>query len=377
MPDRLGRLASVALRRECLDEPPSTSSSSARAKTRSREHRRRGCDRRRDACAGTVKRPRRCSDLNDVPAHDYSLIPVERYFALKGTRQIDYISSQGCRFRCAFCADPAVYRARLDGARCPSASPTRSRSCIERYGVEELAFQDETFFTHPPRVDALADEFLQRRPRRSRGPRRCAPIRRAAWARRSSRRRCAPGLRRVMVGVESGSQETLDRLQKDMQLEQVRVDRRDVRAPRRRRHLQLHRRFPGRVRREHRRRRSALAKRLRRMEPGVRDADLLLPAVSRQSDRRTRARATATCSRAASRRGPTSTTSAAAVRGSRATQWQQRRAVQVLHAARLAAGRVALAAARRVALALRARLVRACRSRRLLVELVRPPQQVS
>ena len=31
------------------------------------------------------------------------------------------------------------------------------------------------------------------------------------------------GLRRVMVGVESGSQEMLDRLQKDMKLEQVRV----------------------------------------------------------------------------------------------------------------------------------------------------------
>ena len=48
-------------------------------------------------------------DLNAFPAHDYTMIPVERYFDLKASRQIDYISSQGCRFRCAFCADPAVF----------------------------------------------------------------------------------------------------------------------------------------------------------------------------------------------------------------------------------------------------------------------------
>ena len=39
-------------------------------------------------------------------------------------------------------------------------------------------------------------------------------------------------------------------------------------------------------------------------------------------------------------------------------QWQTRRALQVLHAARLEAGRVAVAAARHVAVALQSRLVR-------------------
>ena len=49
-------------------------------------------------------------DIDTFPAHDYSLIQVERYFLLKKRRQLDYISSQGCRFRCSFCADPLVYR---------------------------------------------------------------------------------------------------------------------------------------------------------------------------------------------------------------------------------------------------------------------------
>src|SRR5262245_54216150 len=48
-------------------------------------------------------------DLNARPAHDYDLLAVERYCAKKRRRQLDYVSSQGCRFRCAFCADPGAY----------------------------------------------------------------------------------------------------------------------------------------------------------------------------------------------------------------------------------------------------------------------------
>jgi radical SAM superfamily enzyme YgiQ (UPF0313 family) len=160
-------------------------------------------------------------DLNQLPAHDYSLIPVERYFALKGARQIDYISSQGCRFRCAFCADPAVFARGWSGL-----SPDRVAEEVahlhRRYGMEDLAFQDETFFTNAQRTDALADQLLRRN----------LPITWTATLRADQACRLGDqlfakavrsGLRRVMVGVESGSQEMLDRLQKDMKIAQVRT----------------------------------------------------------------------------------------------------------------------------------------------------------
>ena len=159
-------------------------------------------------------------DLNAFPAHDYSLIPVERYFTLKRARQIDYISSQGCRFRCAFCADPAVFARGWTGL-----APERIGDEIDhlhrRHRMQDLAFQDETFFTHAPRVDALAEQFL----------RRSLPITWTATLRADQACRLGDdlfaktvrsGLRRVMVGVESGSQEMLDRLQKDLKLDQVR-----------------------------------------------------------------------------------------------------------------------------------------------------------
>jgi radical SAM superfamily enzyme YgiQ (UPF0313 family) len=158
-------------------------------------------------------------DVNDFPAHDYTLLDVERYFARKRKRQIDYISSQGCRFRCAFCADPAVY-ARAWSGLAPSRVADEALHLTRRYAVEEIAFQDETFFTSPSRVDQLAEEFL------------CRDLTLAWTATLRADQACRmgdalfakcvrAGLRRVMIGVESGAQATLDRLHKDVRLDQV------------------------------------------------------------------------------------------------------------------------------------------------------------
>jgi anaerobic magnesium-protoporphyrin IX monomethyl ester cyclase len=160
-------------------------------------------------------------DLNELPAHDYSTIAVPRYFDLKRARQLDYISSLGCRFRCAFCADPAVFKRGWTGLR-----PERIGDEIEqlhaRYHFADLAFQDETFFTHAARVDAVAEEFLRRDLRIT-----WTATLRADQACRLGDELLAKtvrsGLRRVMVGVESGSQVMLDRLYKDMKIDQVRA----------------------------------------------------------------------------------------------------------------------------------------------------------
>ena len=163
--------------------------------------------------------PRSLRDLNDYPAHDYSLIPVERYFALKGKRQVDYISSQGCRFRCAFCADPAVYERGWTGLA-PERIAVEAQELKHRHGMTELAFQDETFFTHPRRVEALSREFLGR----DLSIEWTATLRADQACRMGDalfREAVRAGLSRVMVGVEAGSQAMLDRLKKDLRLDQV------------------------------------------------------------------------------------------------------------------------------------------------------------
>jgi len=179
-------------------------------------------------CRGTAHRvggrvvvepPRPLRDLGDFPAHDYALLDVERYFSLKGRRQIDYISSQGCRFRCSFCADPAVFGRGWTGLA-PARIADEVAALVTRHGCEEISFQDETFFTSPQRVATFCDELAARRLAVG-----WTATMRADQACRMSEslldKAVAAGLGRVMIGVESGSQRMLDWMRKDVTVEQV------------------------------------------------------------------------------------------------------------------------------------------------------------
>ncbi|MGH2592921.1 MAG: B12-binding domain-containing radical SAM protein, partial [Anaerolineae bacterium] len=163
--------------------------------------------------------PRLFRDVNDLPPHDYTLIEVRRYFAPKRKRQFDYISSQGCRFRCTFCADPAVFKRGWYGLE-PERMARELAAHHRTYRFEEIAFQDETFFTSRVRVEAIADAFIAAglnvawtaTMRADQGTRLDDAL--LAKCRRS-------GLRRVMIGVESGSPEMLKRIKKDITIPQV------------------------------------------------------------------------------------------------------------------------------------------------------------
>lgn len=158
-------------------------------------------------------------DMNQWPMLPYDLLPMERYFEAKGQRQLDYISSQGCRFRCGFCADPTVYQRAWTGLA-PERVVQELAYLAKRYAITDVAFQDETFFTSAPRVLAIAEGLLQRDTRFSW----------AATIRADQGSRLSPdafhicrraGLRRVMVGLEAASQPMLDQMHKDITLDQL------------------------------------------------------------------------------------------------------------------------------------------------------------
>ena len=92
---------------------------------------------------------------------DFGLIPVEKYFSLKRRRQLDYITSTGCLFRCAFCADPFVYN-RGWSAVSPSRLADEIEQLWQQHRFTDLNFQDETFFTYTNRVAEISEEFLRR-----------------------------------------------------------------------------------------------------------------------------------------------------------------------------------------------------------------------
>jgi radical SAM superfamily enzyme YgiQ (UPF0313 family) len=216
--------------RECLEEPSVDITVQAQGEETFREILDRlargeslegclGCTYRAPDGQARQNPPRPLRNVNTFRTHDYSLLPVERYYALKGKRQLDYISSQGCNFRCAFCADPFVYKRKWVGFE-PQRVGAEIEALWRRYRFDDLSFQDETFFTRAERVEAIADEFI----------RRALPITWAATMRADQGDRLPEevmakckqsGLRRVIIGVESGSQAMMDWIKKDIKLEQV------------------------------------------------------------------------------------------------------------------------------------------------------------
>jgi anaerobic magnesium-protoporphyrin IX monomethyl ester cyclase len=93
--------------------------------------------------------------LGVVPPAQYSLLELERYFGVRGSRRLDYSSSRGRRGAgeegwWALSADRIV---------------AEVRELVERYRLAAVLFQEEDFFGDACRVDALARGLLDEGPR--------------------------------------------------------------------------------------------------------------------------------------------------------------------------------------------------------------------
>ena len=178
-----------------------------------------GCMFRRKDGAVHVNPPRDLLPLDRFRPHDYSLIPVEHYYELKGKRQLDYISSQGCNFRCAFCSDPFVYGRKWVGLE-PGSIVAKLLELWSTYRFDDVNFQDETFFTKADRIEAMARGIVESGVRFT-----WAATMRADQGVRLPEevwKLCKQsGLRRLLVGVESGDDEMLKRIKKDIKIDKV------------------------------------------------------------------------------------------------------------------------------------------------------------
>ena len=167
-----------------------------------------------------IKNPPRVIVAMDTFADiNYELIDVEKYFEKKGSRQLDYISSTGCYFRCTFCADPFVYNRKWT-AISPEIMVNKLAELHEKYQFTDVNLQDETYFTYRDRVIEVSERIIEKGLNFT-----WAATMRADQGSRMSVedfKTCAKsGLRRLLIGVESGSQEMMNWLKKDIKIEQV------------------------------------------------------------------------------------------------------------------------------------------------------------
>jgi len=170
---------------------------------------------------GTIQEnpARELAQVDKFRAHDYGLIPVERYFDHQGQApaRLHIVPRDAIPLRILFGA--IRLRAQMGRAR---AGPhgAQAERVWDRYHFDDVNFQDETFFTKAERVRALADRIIESGMKITwAAP--CAADQGIRLPDEVWMRCKQSGLRRLLVGVESGSNEVLKRIRKDIKIEQV------------------------------------------------------------------------------------------------------------------------------------------------------------
>jgi anaerobic magnesium-protoporphyrin IX monomethyl ester cyclase len=163
--------------------------------------------------------PRAFADVNAFPAARFDLLDLPQYFRFRGRRRLDYCSSQGCPFACAFCADPMVYQLRWSGLKAPRVV-AELQEHVSRYGLDEVFFNDDNFFTDLRRTEAICRGLLDAGVRvRWFGTGRADLLRRLTDD--QLRIIKESGCYKVNVGAESGSPELLKTIRKGTLVEEV------------------------------------------------------------------------------------------------------------------------------------------------------------
>ncbi|MBN1625852.1 MAG: radical SAM protein [Deltaproteobacteria bacterium] len=160
-----------------------------------------------------------CEDLDSVPFPDRDTIPWKWYLEAWYSRQpfMNMMTSRGCPYHCSFCLWPQSMYGHRQRFRSLDNVFSEIHHLIDQYGLREINIDDGTFTTKRDRVidfcrrikkgkldliwtcngrvDNLDDEMLMEMKR--------------------------SGCKMIRLGVESGSQEVLDKIRKGLTLKQI------------------------------------------------------------------------------------------------------------------------------------------------------------
>jgi radical SAM superfamily enzyme YgiQ (UPF0313 family) len=158
---------------------------------------------------GGVARVPNVEGLPEFPFHRIEM-PLYPRATFLGARTLGYHSSYGCPFLCNFCGVVSLAQGRWN-AQSPERVERNLLRYREEWAVDAVEFYDNNFFTHEERCREIAS--------------RIAPLGFKWWGEGridtllkftddTWREMTASGLRMVFLGAESGSRETLARMDK-------------------------------------------------------------------------------------------------------------------------------------------------------------------
>lgn len=161
-------------------------------------------------------------NLNLLPPLPYHLIDVNKclFGTEYGQKTIPYISSYGCPHRCAFCVEKIVNKQHwtaLDGLKVVD----EWQNLVKKYQVDSVAIYDSNFFVDEARIVTICSELINRKIKLKWGNangrvRQLSQFKKSTWKLMEQ-----SGCSMILTGAESGSQEALDFIDKDMNVDEI------------------------------------------------------------------------------------------------------------------------------------------------------------
>ncbi|HXB54039.1 MAG TPA: cobalamin-dependent protein [Vicinamibacteria bacterium] len=143
------------------------------------------------------------ADVNGLPRANFGLLDLERYFQARGSRRLDYCTSQTDAF-------PGAGREPAWSGLCAERVVEEVRDLARGHKLSEVCFRDEDFFHDARRLEAIAQSLLEGKGRVSwSGAGRIDSLRRLSDDQLGLLK--ASGCRRVGVGVEAGRPGTAEK----------------------------------------------------------------------------------------------------------------------------------------------------------------------
>lgn len=158
--------------------------------------------------------------LDKLPPLNYELIDVERYIVKTdyATRALDYITSYGCPYKCSFCAEIFVNK-RFWNALSAERVLSDIERLVERYKIDGLRLADSSFFIDVKRTENICRGLLSRNIKVTWGNVNGRTDNLLKYSDESWALMQKSGLRDILIGAESGSQEMLDFIDKEATIE--------------------------------------------------------------------------------------------------------------------------------------------------------------
>lgn len=161
--------------------------------------------------------PQETVNLDSLPRLPYHLLDMERY--VKGRlmihdeakRNLPFISTRGCPWRCSFCSQPAFSKRRWN-AMSAEKTVDEISYMVDKFNLDAVTFYDENFLSNPKRAEQMAT-FINDRFEWS------IQTRMDDMQRSDMKLLVGNGLKLVQPGIESGSNRILEMIKKDETVE--------------------------------------------------------------------------------------------------------------------------------------------------------------